>query len=186
MGQVALLSHFHLQHEFGCEKLNVSFNVDVKVDIKSTGVGNQAFQWEEKTFNVEGLARAILHYCDSVCLTGTTLQNGTSYWSDHFDPNNHPVNASVQFVYIVYGKLLNRHSESHIFGGEYKVISTEEAHFVKGLWLKVVCIFNNREKKISIHTAFANVTRPIGSDVPTRLAGSIDIAHEVIFLSCTS
>ena len=62
MGQVALLSNFHLQHEFGRENSNVSFNIDVKVDIKSTSAGNQAFQWEEKTFNVEGLARAILHY----------------------------------------------------------------------------------------------------------------------------
>ena len=58
MGQVALLSNFHLQHEFGCAKLNVSFNIDVKVNIKSTSAGNQGFQWEEKTFQHRGASKS--------------------------------------------------------------------------------------------------------------------------------
>ena len=141
MGKVALLSHFHLQHQFGCAKPYASFNVDVKVNLKATTAGNnETIWWEQKAFFIEGLARSILHFCNGVCLTRTTLRNGMTYWSDHFNPKTHPVNASVQFVYIVYGRILNRDGEPHIFGGDYKVVSTQEVHFEEGPWLKVVCI----------------------------------------------
>ena len=73
---------------------------------------------------MEGLSRAVLQYCDGVLLARVTLKSGESYWSAHFDANKHPVDSSVQFVYIVYGQILDRTHPPHIFRGKYKAHSS--------------------------------------------------------------
>ena len=106
---------------------------------------NGQVKWVTKTFRIEALARIVLQYCDGViCPRKTNKQGGTS-WTEHLNPHLHTVDASVTFVYIAYGQILDHNGCPVVFGGEYQASSgtAQEAKFCDGLWLKVVCGYSS-------------------------------------------
>ena len=58
----------------------------------------------------------------------------------------------MTFVYIAYGQILDHDGHPAVFGGEYQACSAtaQEAKFVNGLWLKVVCGYSSNRRNFSI------------------------------------
>ena len=80
-----------------------------------------------------------------------------------------------------YGQILNHDINPVVFGGGYQASSgtAQEADFVDGLWLKVVCGYNSR-RNFSIITSFASTRGPEASDIPRRVVGSLAKAADII------
>ena len=123
---------------------------------------------------------AVLWWCH---LSRKTNKQGGTSWTEHFNPHLHTIDASMTFVYIAYGQILDCNGCPVVFGGEYQATSgtAQEAKFVDGLWLKVVCGYSSTRRNFSIITSFASRWGPEASDIPRRVVGSLAKAADIIF-----
>ena len=143
---------------------------------------NGQVKWVTKIFGIETLERIVLHYCDDVICPRKTNKQGGTTCTENFNPHLHDIDNSMSFVYIAYGQIVNHNVHPVVFG-EYQASSgtTQEADFVDGPWLKVVCGYSSRRRNFSIITSFSSTRGPEASDIPKRVVGSLAKATDIIF-----